>query len=214
MLIFKGRNRVTQPYGGQHGGIDIVGDDDRQVRSVSAGTVEQISRWDGVSRTGTQSYGNLVIARDKAGKLQYYAHLAGISVREGQALLPGDVLGEMGNTGNSFGAHTHFEVRSGNRKKRYNPAEYLHIENRRGVYTSGKNGWVRAKESWYWYEDGEPVRSAWRKENGWWYYLGAEGKMLRGFQTIGGKRYVFCGSTKCGVPNGALIVTDQEGVIL
>ncbi len=95
MLIFKGRNRVTQPYGGQHGGIDIVGDDDRQVRSVSAGTVEQISRWDGVSRTGTQSYGNLVIARDKAGKLQYYAHLAGISVREGQALLPGDVLGRV-----------------------------------------------------------------------------------------------------------------------
>lgn len=55
-------------------------------------------------------YGNCV--RVKTGDLvQLYAHLSAISVNDGDQVKMGDKLGEVGNTGRSFGAHLHFEVR-------------------------------------------------------------------------------------------------------
>ena len=119
-----------------------------------------------------------------------------------------------GNTGNSFGAHTHFEVRDSSLKKILNPADYLGIPYAKGTYTEGKSGWVQASAAWYWYEDGEPVRNTWRKENSWWYWLSKDGKMLTGIQTINGKRYYLNPETKYGIPKGACIITDKDGTIL
>ncbi len=43
----------------------------------------------------------------------------------------------MGNTGNSFGAHLHYEVRTGkDTSTRVNPAEYCGVENAKGTYTA------------------------------------------------------------------------------
>lgn len=140
-MLFSGRNRVTQPYTYNvntkkgHGGIDIVGDDDRTVHAVEGGTVSMISVWDGKTKTGTQSYGNLVIITDTTGKRHFYAHLASISMRKGQRVSAGDVVGIMGNTGNSFGAHTHYEVRTGQGTvTRINPAEFCGVRNEKGTY--------------------------------------------------------------------------------
>ena len=111
-MLFSARNRVTQPYTYNvntkkgHGGIDIVGDDDRTVHAVEGGTVSMVSVWDGKTKTGTQSYGNLVVITDSTGKRHFYAHLASISMRKGQRVSAGDVVGIMGNTGNSFGSDT------------------------------------------------------------------------------------------------------------
>lgn len=141
-LPFKGRNRVTQPYtysvSGKtgHGGIDIVGDDNKTVYAVEAGTVTMISLWDGKTKKGTQSYGNLVVVTDAAGCRHYYAHLKSIAVSRGQAVSVGTQIGVMGNTGNSFGAHLHYEVRTGQTTAtRVNPADHCGVQNAKGTYT-------------------------------------------------------------------------------
>ena len=46
-----------------------------------------------------------------------YAHLESISVKEGQTIKEGDVIGIMGNTGQSFGAHLHIDVVRGKADK-------------------------------------------------------------------------------------------------
>lgn len=45
--------------------------------------------------------------------LTSYNHLSAIDVEVGQEVTAGDAIGEVGNTGNSFGAHLHFEVTQG-----------------------------------------------------------------------------------------------------
>ncbi len=101
-------------------------------------------------------------------------------------------------------------------------------------------GWVQDKGSWYYLDpDGYMAANAWRRVNGWWYYLtgsGAmaagwrkvgkywyylnpqsgrepKGGMLTGLREIGGKKYFLNPVGAHGVPEGALIVTDESGVV-
>ncbi|WP_144235589.1 M23 family metallopeptidase, partial [Planomicrobium okeanokoites] len=41
-----------------------------------------------------------------------YAHLSKIAVSEGQRVIQGQMLGNMGNSGSSTGMHLHFELHS------------------------------------------------------------------------------------------------------
>lgn len=135
MLPFKGRNRVTQIFSTKHGGIDIVGDDSTQISSVTDGTVDLVQFWDGKTKSGSQSYGNLVRVLTDDGKYIYYAHLAKVNVAKGQKLKCGDIIGIMGNSGNSFGAHLHLEARTGKKTStRISPSQICSIENTKGIY--------------------------------------------------------------------------------
>ena len=93
-----------------------------------AGVVDWVQKWDGKTRTGNQSYGNLVHIRCNAkykGKTVYclYAHLMAVYVKEGDQISDGQMIGLTGNTGNSTGPHLHFEVQlSGHR---VNPLNWL-----------------------------------------------------------------------------------------
>lgn len=78
---------------------------------------------------------------------------------------------------------------------------------------TGKTGWVQASKVWYWYEDGEPVKSKWVKDKGYWYYLGADGAMLTGLRSIGGKLYYLNTGTAYGLPAGACVITDSSGAV-
>ena len=80
------------------------------------------------------------------------------------------------------------------------------------------DGWVQRDGGWYWYEDGRAVTNCWRKVTGasgvaYWYYLGPGGKMLTGMQQIQGKVYYLNPEAALGVPEGALVITDQNGVV-
>lgn len=86
------------------------------VKASEDGTVDQIQIWDGVTKTGMQSYGTMIRVKhaDYKGKtLQTrYAHLSSITVglKVGDSVKEGDIIGYTGSTGNVFGDHFHFEV--------------------------------------------------------------------------------------------------------
>jgi len=59
----------------------------------------------------TPGYGNCVILRHPNGLETLYGHFSELAVKPGQVVKAGDVVGYCGNTGYSFGAHLHFEIR-------------------------------------------------------------------------------------------------------
>lgn len=110
---FKGRFKMTCPFGrkgawqcGWHIGTDIVGMDDKTVYAIADGVVESIN-------AHGSAYGNHVCIRHADGKVSLYAHLSRVSVKVGQKVCRGDLLGIMGATGNATGAHLHLELHQG-----------------------------------------------------------------------------------------------------
>lgn len=63
---------------------------------------------------GSGGYGNHVyIEKDDVTTL--YAHCKTIYVKEGETIIQGQQIGEVGQTGNATGPHLHFEIRKANR---------------------------------------------------------------------------------------------------
>lgn len=217
MLIFRGRNRVTSGYRlpdrPGHNGLDIVGDDSHDVLCPVSGTVKSSTIITDKSNS-TWEWGNYVRVDDADGNRLFFCHLDSRAVKVGQKVNPGDKLGVMGNTGYSFGAHTHFEVRKSDGKTTLDPAAYLGIPNARGTYSEGKTGWVQAGKSWYYYEDGAPVMASWRQIDGKWYYLGEDGRMADDLQTIDGKEYFFFTKSEGGRLHGEMAQTDETGALI
>ena len=131
--------RVTSPYGQRilngvsnfHGGVDLVGVGSTAVCSVCDGIVLQ-SRIVTDKSNRTWEWGNYVSVQASDGTVIFYCHLASRSVKSGDKVKRGQRIGIMGNTGYSFGAHLHFEVRRNNTA--INAAEYLGIPNKTGQY--------------------------------------------------------------------------------
>ena len=139
MMIFKGRNRVTSGFRlsarPSHNGIDLVGDDDKTVHAVAGGTVGFAGIVSKSAGGLTWQWGYYVRIDGNDGRKYYYCHLAAGSllVRAGQRVQAGTALGTMGNTGYSFGAHTHFEVRNAYGTA-IDPASYAGVRNAVGTY--------------------------------------------------------------------------------
>ena len=125
-------NQITNPYGNNgHSGIDLVGRINQldSIIAHSAGTVTYIQKGHGnnTRATGNASYGNLVKIKHGNGMFTLYAHLASVSVAVGQKVTKGQTIGSMGNTGCSFGAHLHFEVRNTS-DAIINPTSYINAD--------------------------------------------------------------------------------------
>ena len=93
---------------GIHFGIDLAGPLGSPIFAAAAGSVGQLVR----SNIG---YGNMVVLNHGGGLSTLYAHLAGFvpGLRVGSTVLPGQVIGQMGSTGDSTGPHLHFETKRG-----------------------------------------------------------------------------------------------------
>jgi murein DD-endopeptidase MepM/ murein hydrolase activator NlpD len=92
-------------YYAGHLGIDLAAGEGSPVYAADAGVVVRAAGgWNG-------GYGNLVMIDHGNGYATVYAHLSQINVSVCQGVGAGTVIGAAGNTGNSFGAHLHFEVR-------------------------------------------------------------------------------------------------------
>lgn len=103
-LIIGSGGSMSRSAGG-HSGLDIMAPQGTPVRSAATGTVASINQSGG-------AYGLHVVVRHAPGVYTLYAHLSRISVSVGQSVGAGTVIGNVGSTGNSSGAHLHFEVRT------------------------------------------------------------------------------------------------------
>lgn len=103
------RGRITTPFnlGAQqrrhHEGIDIDGEMGEPIRAAEEGEVIE-ARKDG-------KYGNSVRIAHGDGLTTFYAHASRLMVQEGDWVRRGEVVAEVGRSGNARGTHLHFEVR-------------------------------------------------------------------------------------------------------
>ena len=117
--------KITSPYGMRvlngkeqfHDGIDMVpGNDDWNIYSVGPGTVcydfDAYNRkvaWTDPRHSG----GIYCIVLTELNDNQYYfkyVHMEHNNVYHGQKIPAGYIIGRMGNTGQSFGAHLHLSI--------------------------------------------------------------------------------------------------------
>jgi murein DD-endopeptidase MepM/ murein hydrolase activator NlpD len=85
-----------------HSGLDIRAPQGQAVRTPAAGVVVL---------TGDFFYsGNAVFVAHGEGVVSLLCHLSKISVKEGQALQAGEVVGEVGSTGRASGPHLHWSL--------------------------------------------------------------------------------------------------------
>ena len=137
------RVKITSPYDNRalngktafHAGYDLVGIGSHTVVAAVGGTVV-VSRIITDKSNRTWEWGNYVCVRGDDGRRYYYCHLASRAVEKGARVKAGDKIGVMGNTGYSFGAHLHFEVREKDGKTTVNPETVLGIPNRVGIYAA------------------------------------------------------------------------------
>lgn len=104
----------TYNNGSAHNAIDLRAAVGTPVYAAEDGTVDQTQLWDGVTKTGMQSYGVMCRIRHadyKGGELSTrYGHLTELCVKRGDKVKEGQLIGYSGATGNCYGAHLHFEV--------------------------------------------------------------------------------------------------------
>ncbi|MFS0822912.1 peptidoglycan DD-metalloendopeptidase family protein [Bacillus sp. 1P02SD] len=100
--------RITDTFGtrqGNHKGLDIAAPVGDHIYAVEEGIVT-ISSFKG-------SYGHVIFIQHPNGYETVYAHLSKRSVKEGERVAKGQIIGQIGSTGNSTGPHLHFEVHNG-----------------------------------------------------------------------------------------------------
>ncbi|MFD7706157.1 M23 family metallopeptidase [Streptomyces sp. NPDC059785] len=87
----------------RHTGQDFAVPIGTPVRAVGAGSVARVSCGG--------PFGIEVVVRHPDGYYTHYAHLAAVTVDQGERVEAGQWLGQSGTSGNSTGPHLHFEVR-------------------------------------------------------------------------------------------------------
>jgi murein DD-endopeptidase MepM/ murein hydrolase activator NlpD len=98
-----------------HRGVDLAADIGTPVHVTADGVVREVSRDVGL--------GKLIKVDHQYGYTTIYAHLSRISVKPGQHVKRGEVIGAVGNTGYSTGPHLHYEVHLEGRPQ--NPMRYF-----------------------------------------------------------------------------------------
>jgi len=87
----------------RHRGVDIAADLGTPVWATAAGRVTRVEHLHG--------YGLTVQIDHGAGTDTLYAHLQSVTVRVGDTVAAGDIIGTVGQTGNATAPSLHFEVR-------------------------------------------------------------------------------------------------------
>jgi murein DD-endopeptidase MepM/ murein hydrolase activator NlpD len=93
---------VNGASGDFHPGLDIAGERGQPVYATAAGNVTFAARHG--------NYGNLLVIDHGYGLETRYGHLQSFSVKGGDQVKRGDVIGRVGSTGRATGTHLHYEV--------------------------------------------------------------------------------------------------------
>jgi murein DD-endopeptidase MepM/ murein hydrolase activator NlpD len=115
------RGRVIAGFGpkasgGQNDGINVSVPEGTPIKAAEDGVVAY-------SGNELKGYGNLVLVRHSNGFVTAYAHASELTVKKGEAVKRGQVIGKAGATGNVTSPQLHFEVRKG--ATPVDPAQYL-----------------------------------------------------------------------------------------
>jgi hypothetical protein len=124
-VALKDFNRISDYYGSRndpftgkrrmHHGMDFTGPEGSDIFATGDGVIVDAGY-------NFHGYGNKIMIDHGYGYKTIYAHLKKINVNIGDKVKRGDVIGALGNTGRSTGAHLHYEVRLYNTPK--NPINY------------------------------------------------------------------------------------------
>ena len=105
-------NRLASGYGTRfhpilkvnkmHKGLDFAASTGTPIYATGDGSVK-VSEFN-------SGYGNMVVLKHGNGYESLYAHMSRAKVRSGQKVKRGDVIGYVGTTGLSTGAHLHYEI--------------------------------------------------------------------------------------------------------
>jgi len=114
------RGRLSDRFGARdgrrHEGIDLAAKPGTLIRAAESGRVIY-------SGNGLGAYGNVVIVRHSDLYATVYTHNRKNRVRKGAFVDQGEVVAEVGQTGNATGPHLHFEIRRDERAR--DPLDYL-----------------------------------------------------------------------------------------
>ena len=124
-----GYTTISSPYGWRelfgkqdlHVGLDITGTYSGQI--YGAPVVAANDGYVTVARYGSTGYGICVYIDHGGGTMTRYGHCSSLAVSAGDYVTKGQVIAYAGNSGNSFGAHLHFEVRVNGQA--VNPMQYF-----------------------------------------------------------------------------------------
>jgi len=92
----------------RHNGIDVSAPVGTPIRAADSGRVVY-------SDNKMKGYGNLIIIEHKDKFFTIYAHNKENMVTEETAVKRGDIIAQVGRTGNATGPHLHFEIRKGSK---------------------------------------------------------------------------------------------------
>lgn len=121
--------RVSAPYGDTDGGLhstghpgcDIAAPKGSNIMSSRSGKVIWAAM--GVTGSGYGGYGNCVCVDHQDGYHSIYGHMNSFNVNNGDTVVQGQSIGQVGSTGLSTGNHCHFEIR--NNGTRVDPASFI-----------------------------------------------------------------------------------------
>lgn len=102
-LIWPTQGRISQNYHNSHFGIDITAPLGTPIVAAQTGEVV-FAGWD------IWGLGNALKIKHADGTVTVYGHNQRLLVRSGQQVSQGQIIAQMGSTGNSTGPHLHFEV--------------------------------------------------------------------------------------------------------
>ncbi len=98
------RRHPVLGYSKMHKGVDFAAPEGTPIYSAGAGVVDEVGP--------NGSYGNYIRIRHNSEISTAYAHMSrfGAGMRKGARVAQGDVIGYVGTTGRSTGAHLHYEI--------------------------------------------------------------------------------------------------------
>ena len=106
-MVWPINGSFTSPFGMRwgrlHAGVDLAAPEGTPIRAADSGRV--------ILAAYTGGYGNYTCVSHGGALSTCYAHQSRLGTSAGASVSQGQVIGYVGNTGNSTGAHLHFEVR-------------------------------------------------------------------------------------------------------
>jgi murein DD-endopeptidase MepM/ murein hydrolase activator NlpD len=108
-----------------HAGLDFAAPQGTPVYATGDGVVAFAGSYPPSQGAGWWRYGNLVLVENGDRFVTAFGHCGTLSVRSGQRVRRGDLLGTVGNTGWSTSPHLHYEVRRKGANGGYRPVDPL-----------------------------------------------------------------------------------------